>query len=249
LRQLFLFGSLTVHFAQNSRPFLTAAGGREARIALLFPSGAPGWERYLPVYQDPWTEAGVGQVVPILPQPDGSLDEAALDELRRATGIFMCGGDTRIYHRIYVQGEARTIIRAAYAAGVPYAGLSAGALVAPAQGMIWGDRLTTATNHLQFGGAEGKCDAELQIELGLGLIDDLLVEPHFSEEGGFPRLVAAMELTGATRGLGIDEPICAMIQDEQRLTVIGEGRAFLFQYQQRRRFDLQILEPGDGIEI
>jgi cyanophycinase len=212
-------------------------------------SGALGWERWLPMYQDPWLAAGVSQVVPILPQADGSLDEAALDGLRRATGIFMCGGDTRVYQRIYAQGPAKAIIQEAYAAGVPYAGLSAGAILAPARGPVWGDRLTTATNRFQFGGAEGRCDAELQIEAGLGLMGDLLVEPHFSEEGGFPRLVAGMELTGASRGLGIDETICTVIEDEQRLSVLGEGRAFLIRQHAERRLDVAVLEPSDVLEI
>lgn len=235
-------------FGPTSRPFLAAAGGKASRIALLFMSGAPGWERFLPLYRDPWVAEGVGEVVPMLPEPDGSLSAAALAELKRATGIFMCGGDTRVYHRVYAQGEVRDAIRAAYAAGIPYAGLSAGAQVAPVVACVWGDRLTTPTNQIVFGGAEGRCEAELQLEVGLGLISDLCVESHFSEEGGFTRLLAAMEASGAplgSRGLGIDEQICVTIEDESRLCVAGRGRAYLASRLDQRRYETLVLEPGE----
>jgi cyanophycinase-like exopeptidase len=99
MRQLFLFGgSLGAQFGPTSRSFLAAAGGKAGRIALLFMSGAPGWERFFPLYRDPWAAEGVGEVVPILPEPDGTLSSASLAELERATGIFMCGGDTRVYN-------------------------------------------------------------------------------------------------------------------------------------------------------
>lgn len=247
VRQLFLFGgSLGPQFGPTARPFLRAAGGKEGRIALLFPSGAPGWDRFLPLYRDPWLAEGGGEVVPILPEADGRLSPAALAELKRATGIFMCGGDTRVYYRVYAQGEVGDAIRAAYAAGIPYAGLSAGAQVAPATASVWGDRLTTPTNQIVFAGAEGRCEAELQLEVGLGLIRDLCVETHFSEEGGFTRLLAAMEVSGASKALGIDEQICVTIVDESRLSVAGQGRAYLVRRLADRRFETQVLEPGEG---
>lgn len=232
-------------FGPTSRPFLAAAGGKASRIALLFMSGAPGWERFLPLYRDPWVIEGVGEVVPILPEPDGSLSTAALAELKRATGIFMCGGDTRVYHRVYAQGEVGDAIRAAYVAGIPYAGLSAGAQVAPVAAAVWGDRLTTPTNQIVFGGAEGHCEAELQLEEGLGLISDLCVESHFSEEGGYTRLLAAMEVSGAPLGLGIDEQICVTIEDESQLRVAGRGRAYLVSRLDQRSYETLVLEPGE----
>lgn len=265
MRQLFLFGgSMGPQFGPTARPFLRAAGGKEGRIALLFMSGAPGWERFLPLYRDPWLAEGGGEVVPILPEADGRLSDAALSELKRATGIFMCGGDTRVYHRVYAEGEVREAIRAAYAAGVPYAGLSAGAQVAPVVASVWGDRLTTPTNQIVFGGAEGRCEAELQLEVGLGLIGDLCVETHFSEEGGYTRLLAAMEVSGAplreatscgtklarssevaSRGLGIDQQICVTIEDETRLSVAGQGRAYLVSRLDQRRYETRVLQPGE----
>lgn len=85
--------------------------------------------------------------------PDGRLSPEALAELKRATGLFMCGGDTRVYQRVYAQGEVGEAIRAAYGSGIPYAGLSAGAHVAPTVASVWGDRLTSSTNQIVFGGA------------------------------------------------------------------------------------------------
>lgn len=233
-------------FGPTSRPFLEAAGGEAGRIALLFMSGAPGWERFLPLYRDPWLANGGGEVVPILPGPGGILSPESLAEIKRATGIFMCGGDTRVYRRVYAEGEVREIIRAAYAAGIPYGGTSAGALVVPTHAAVWGDRLTTPTNQIVFGGSEGKCDEELQVEPGLGLINDLAIEAHLSEEGGFTRLLATMEVSGAPRGIGVDEQICVTIEEESRLSVAGVGRAYLVRRLDSRRFETEFLEPGEG---
>ena len=227
MRRLFLYGGVTKIFEQLSRPFVDAAGGANARIALLCPSGDPGWDRYLPYYLEPWHRLGAAQVLPVCPVAGTTeLDDDALHTLRTCTAVFMCGGDTRRYHAVYVQGPAGAILRDRYRDGMPYAGMSAGALVTPDTASIWGDRLTTPTNRLALRGSEDGCDAELQMAPGLGYLPGTVIEAHFSEQGGFPRLVAAMEQAGAPRGLGLDDSICVEIADETLARVHGQGRTY-----------------------
>lgn len=249
MRRLFFFGGRADNFARTSQRFIEAAGGRRAEIALLIASGNPGWDRNLAWYRDPWLRAGAQRVVPIYPQGDQSgLDDAALAQLARSTGIFMCGGDTRLYHQVYAQGAAREVLRSAYAAGVPYGGLSAGALIAPTICSIWGDRLTRANNTLSLRGSEDGCDAELLIGSGLGLLRDLIVEAHFSEEGGFPRLIAAMEESHVPYGLGFDDPICLEIGNERAVKVAGQGRAYFLE-RSGTGWSVTVWEPGQEFAL
>lgn len=250
MRRLFFYGGRADNFITTSEPFIRAAGGRTARIAMLFPGGGEGWDRNLAWYCDPWRELGVGEIIPVHPA-DGAdeLTDADLTQIRSATGIFMCGGDTRLYHRVYAHGKAKAALKAAYEAGVPYAGLSAGALIAPETCSIWGDHRTTATNTFVLGGSEDGCDEPLQLGEGLGFLKDLHLEAHFAEEGGFPRLADALELTGCPYGLGIDNPICVEIHDEREAIIHGQGRVYLVQRLGALRFETQVLEPGQKLKL
>ncbi|MFZ5817149.1 MAG: cyanophycinase [Bacillota bacterium] len=242
MRRLFFHGGTFENFESTAAPFVEAAGGRAARIGLLFTRG---WEPYLDYYRTPFLALGAAEVEVICP-PAGSeaLDGAAVEAIRRCTGLYMGGGDTRLYHRIYTQPEPRAAIREAFWRGVPYGGFSAGALIAPAECTIWGDRLTTPTNRLCLRGSEDGCGAELVLGQGLGLIQDCLVEAHFSELGGFPRLVAAMERRPVRYGLGIDEPICLEIRCGQEVRVHGQGRVYVLERREGGGLCLKVLEPG-----
>jgi cyanophycinase len=246
MRRLFLHGGTFDNFTATSAPFVEAAGSRNARIGLLFTHG---WEPFLDRYAQPFKNLGAAEVEVIAPEPGSDrLGEAALERLRRCTGLYMGGGDTRRYHAVYAAGEVRAAIREAYRRGVPYGGFSAGALIAPADCTIWGDRLTTPTNQVCLRGSEEGCGDELLVGDGLGLIRDCLVEAHFSELGGFPRLVAAMERRPVRYGLGIDNPICLEVRNEQEIRVHGRGRAYLLE----RREDglcVHVLEPGQGFAL
>jgi cyanophycinase len=245
MRQLFLYGGRADNFEQTSQPFIEAAGGHGARIALLFPTGALGWDRNLSWYADPWLQLGVAEVVSIHPVGETArLDDATLSDLQSCTGIFMCGGDTRLYHRVYAQGDAKVIIRDAYQSGIPYAGLSAGALLTPVICPVWGDRLTLPTHTLLLRGSEDGCDEELQLGDGLGFLRNMIIETHFSERGGFPRIVAAMEQAQVAHGLGFDNPICVEIGDETNAKIRGQGRAYLFERSEGHTLVTTVLEPG-----
>jgi len=182
------------------------------------------------------------------------LGAEALSHLRACSGIFMGGGDTRRYRQIYVLGEAGAIIKERYMAGIPYGGMSAGALLAPEACTIWGSKVSTPTNEYLvrtefYLDPHEDGDVELKVGKGLGLLHDCIIEVHFTELGGFPRMIQAMGMTASTHGLGLDDPICLEIQDETRVKVHGRGRAYAAKRLSRRRFEIQVLEPGDESEM
>jgi len=194
-RLLFLLGG-SAAFDVVAEEFVPAAGGRNATIALLM-QGGRGWEKYVPEYAQPWIRRGVSRYFPVVPDENGKLDlDAASAKLREATGIFIGGGHTPTYHRLYATEPIRSILRESYRKGVPIAGVSAGALIAPEVCVL----LPHETD-----------DGSLQIVAGLGLVSDLIIGVHFTELNALPSVLEAMARTQTRTGWGIDEPACCSV--------------------------------------
>ena len=209
-RRLFLLGGDSAAFELIADEFVAAAGGPEAAIALLL-IGGEGWERHRPAYLAPWQERGVECCSLIVPGAEGRLDVgAAVAELRRATGMVVGGGDTLRYQELYATEPIRRVTREQYQRGVPYAGLSAGAMLA-CEVCLKRPRRPE--------------DPPLRILPGLGLVKGLVVGVHFSETKALPDLLEAMRRTRIGRGLGIDEGACVMLEDEEVRRVAG-GSAY-----------------------
>ena len=249
-RSLFLFGDQHDNFGETSRPFIEAAGGGTAKIAVLT-AGGPKAQPYVARITAPWQQMGV-EVVTIGPEEyAGEPDEGMAQAIRQCDGIFMCGGETRHLQRIYVASALGDLIRDMYSAGVPFAGVSAGALLAAEQCAAWGGIVTTPTNeyYVRYRGCYEELDGDktaiqLELDKGLGLVHDCVFEPHFSEMGGFPRLVTVMQWTGVTHGYGLDEPICLVIEDGRPTRVLGQGRLYHLERTVSDRFELTVYEPG-----
>ena len=206
-RLLFLLGG-SAAFDVVAEEFVPAAGGRDATIVLLM-QGGRGWEKYVPEYTQPWIRRGVSRYYPIAPDEDGTLDlDAVSAKLHEATGIFIGGGHTPTYHRLYATEPIRSIIRESYRKGVPIAGMSAGAVIAPEICVLTADETG---------------DASLRIVAGLGLISDVIVGVHFTERNALPSVLEAMAKTQTQTGWGIDEPACAVFEDGQFKRVLGQA--------------------------
>jgi len=204
-RLLFLLGG-SAAFDVVAEEFVPAAGGRDATIVLLM-QGGHGWEKWVPEYTEPWIRRGVSRYYPIVPDENGTLDlDTVSAKLREATGIFIGGGHTPTYHRLYATEPIRSVLRESYHKGVPIAGVSAGALIAPEICVLPPDE----TN-----------DGSLQIAAGLGLVSDLIVGVHFTELNALPSVLEAMARTKTRSGWGIDEPACAVFEDGQFKGALG----------------------------
>jgi cyanophycinase-like exopeptidase len=100
-KRVFLIGGSAAYTALAGA-FVTAAGGHDAKIALLLQGGA--------------------------------------------TGIFIGGGHTPTYHRLYATEPVRGVIRERYEERIPVAGVSAGALIALDPCVLTPDETGEATN-------------------------------------------------------------------------------------------------------
>jgi cyanophycinase len=205
---LFLLGGGSTIFDAVAEEFIPAAGGPDATIALLL-AGGQGWEDYVSQYTQPWIRRGVTRCYIIVPGKNGAPDlDTALARLRQSTGIFVGGGDTPTYHRLYVADPIRSTIRQRYREGVPIAGLSVGALIAPQVCAI---------------PPEDTGDSRVRIVPGLGLVSGLVVGVHFSEWNALPHMFEAMVETQTATGLGIDEAACAVLENGELERVLGQS--------------------------
>lgn len=206
-RRLYLLGG-SAAFDVVAETFVPAAGGHEATIALLLQGGS-NWEKYVPDYTEPWTRRGVAHHHVIVPDENRAWDiDRVAAKLGEATGIFIGGGHTPTYWQRYATEPLRSVIRDRYWAGIPVAGVSAGAFIALEDCVLDADELR---------------EDSLRIEAGLGLASNLVIEVHFTEQGRLSNLLAAMVRLGAHTGWGIDEPACMVLEDGELTRVLGRS--------------------------
>ena len=154
--------------------------------------------------------------------PGAPLTDAALEQVGPC-GVFVCGGETPLYHRaLCLQPGWTELLRER---GLPYGGTSSGAAVAARQAVIGGwraERGGRARAMLYQGAGEGL--DRLTVEPGLGLAP-FAVDVHASQWGTLLRLVHAVDLGLAEDGWAIDEDTLLVLGPEgQRL--YGRGHAY-----------------------
>lgn len=206
-RLLFLLGGAAAYQAYAA-DFVAAAGGSEARI-VTFTQSAAGWEKHREEITRFWRQRGVTQIEGIFPNPDGQLDlEQIAASLSQASGIFIGGGKTQIYHRLYATGRPGELIRQRHLAGVPVAGISAGALL--------------ALEHCQLVSEETGLP-DMEIVPGLGLASGFVLGVHFSEWNALPEVLTVMTRTQSTLAYGLDETAGLVCRNGHVEKTLGRG--------------------------
>lgn len=252
---VFLYSSVGANFAALSAPFVAACGGTRARIALLL---LPNSARYEARYREAWRTAGAGEIDAIYPPENLVLENEQLRTLQRSTGIFMSGGDTSLYRTVYGRSGVARAIRERHAAGRPYGGVSAGAMMACGQLVLEGSTIKTRANEFQLVADSSRASPKfgapgLTFGKGLGLVHNCVLEPHFTTWGRFPRIVEAMHRTRSRFGLGLDDSVCLEVRGGVRATVRGRGRFYLFRRKAtgtgRPEIEVRVYEPGARFEL
>ncbi|QYF75271.1 Type 1 glutamine amidotransferase-like domain-containing protein [Cryobacterium sp. PAMC25264] len=190
----------------------TAAGRDEPRLAVIVVRDADGADHAAKLL------AAIGAAGPVDPHLTvlGLTDEATLLAVADVDGIVIGGGLTPAYLSALtpIAGE----IRRQVAAGIPYLGYSAGAMIAAERAVLGG---------WQIGGVPvSPLDAsegldEITIENGIGLLD-VTVDVHAAQWGTLSRMVAATEAGLIRGGLAVDEGT-VLIVGQGTLGVAGTG--------------------------
>jgi len=142
-----------------------------------------------------------------------------LDAIADVDGIAVGGGNVETVRAGLepVFDEMRRLV----AAGVPYLGISAGAMIAAEGSLGRGSRIGGVVVSPEDPAEPGD---ELEIEAGVGRVD-VAIEVHVAQRGMLSRLVAAVESGLIAGALGIDERTSLIVGDGV-LRVEGTGNVW-----------------------
>ncbi len=148
---------------------------------------------------------------------EGEVYEAsALD----ADGLFVGGGLTPAYLNAF--GRIGDAVIHRVLEGVPYAGFSAGAVIAAAPALVGGYRVGGVEVVSQD--ASEELD-EVEVRPGLGLLD-FAVDVHAANWGTLSRLVAAVDAGLVAEGVAIDDDTALVVSAQAAPTVRGSGQVW-----------------------
>ena len=186
----------------------------------------------LSIIKKTWLEHSQGRTIRFIVPKHARLTKNDLQWLSESDAIFINGGDTLLYQRLYAKGKARSIISKRFAEGANIGGSSAGALILSRQCIVWGNKLIKKGKSFNLCCAQPSSDSKntsvsLKTGAGIGVLNSTVVDVHGSEWGRLPRLIEAMKQLKAREGLMIDEDTYVIIHpNSSRWTIKGNGRIY-----------------------
>lgn len=189
-------------------------------------------------YETVFAELGARAVHHLDVQDRAAAREAA--NVAVASGcdlIFFAGGDQLRLTNVLGGSPLLDAIRARHTAGATIAGTSAGA-AAMSSTMIYDG---AAANALRKGA--------VKMSVGLGFVDDVVIDSHFLERGRFTRLMEVGATNPAYVGIGIGEDAAVIIRPGPVLEAVGQGLVIIVDSSQLRRSNVAELEYGEPVAI
>jgi cyanophycinase len=197
------------------RRFVRLAGGSKARIVVI-PTASSFPAEAIKTYTAIFSRFGAAEVVAIDPTSrSGAAEDALVQAVDNATGVFMTGGNQLKLAQLLVGTPLAEAISRAHLRGAVVAGTSAGASIM--------SRLMISL------GADGVTprQREGQLTSGLGLLPGVIVDQHFDERARYGRLMSLVAGSPDLLGMGIDEDTAAEVRDGRMMTVLGSGAIFV----------------------
>lgn len=194
------------------RKFVTLAGEAEARI-LIVPVASDYPEFSADVYTQTFRNLGLQQVKVLrATSRQAVIDADAESLLKDVTGVFISGGDQMRLVSILGGTEfARLLEDRVRHSPLVLAGSSAGAAGMSATMIVRGD----ATSHPNKN--------SIRLSPGLGILQNVIIDQHFTERGRLSRLVTAVSYNPRQLGIGIDENTAVIVSNDGTLEVHGHG--------------------------
>jgi len=197
--------------------FVDLAGGKKARIAII-PTASDDPQRSGDGYASLFCEMGVREADWLrVERREDANGEPSLSLLREATGLFITGGDQARLVELLVGTLVMECIRMRNADGVIVAGTSAGASILSALMMAGGTGVGGDSN--ESAARKGMVD----VVAGFGLLQDIIIDQHFSQRGRLGRLLSVFAGTPGLIGIGLDEDSAVLINREGTLEALGSN--------------------------
>lgn len=170
------------------------------------------------------------------------------DDLEGSGGVYVAGGWTPGYRDV-LAGAGTGWLEAARERGLPYAGFSAGAAIAPRRAVVGGWRAT-----IPDGDPREVCDEDagegldlVEVRDGLGIVEPA-VDVHAAQWGTLTRLVAAVLAGGIGDAFAIDEHTTLEVHGG-RAVVHGLGAAHRVRPGEPGRVAVDVLVAGDAVDV
>ncbi|MBX7168352.1 MAG: cyanophycinase [Pirellulales bacterium] len=214
--------------------FIRLAGGRDARLVVIPSAGTwPSAEHARETFKRRWQRFEVAELA-VLHTDDPVLADSPefTRPLERATGVWLAGGDQgRLVDR-YRARRVETLLRELHQRGGIIAGTSAGASAMSSVMIRYGTR------------------QQAVVDRGLGLVDRVVVDQHFSQRARLPRLTGVLDNHPEQLGLGVDEET-AVVMRANRLRVLGTGQVTVCfpKPDSSERREVHRLQPDDEAEV
>jgi len=188
-------------------------------------------------------------------QNEEQMTESKLDSIRNAALIYITGGNQNAFMEIASGTPLVQAIRYAYKKGATIAGTSAGAAVMSKQ-MITGDEF----KHPEYTGNFRTIEANnMEIDTGLGLIKNAIIDQHFIQRMRMNRLITVILENPSKVGIGIDEST-AILVDNNTADIYGIGQVVVLRNIEgetrvkngllgAKNLSLSIYLPGESFKI
>jgi len=213
LGTLFAIGGAEAKLRRRTvlRAFVTAAGGEDARIAVV-PSASSLGPEVVEVYQAVFRSLGAASVE--AGRPESRADAQSLELASRlddATGVFMTGGNQLKLSNYIIGTPFADAVHAAYARGAAVGGTSAGASIVADHMIAFGSGGSTPKQRMS------------QLSVGLGLLRGVVIDQHFEQRNRYGRLLSLVAQSPSLLGIGVDEDTAAVVRQGDQLEVVGRG--------------------------
>ncbi len=195
------------------RELVALAGGRKARIVTLT-AATTRPEKTAEQYGKAFRSLGVTRHVAGLDRNDRFVAHELLQKIEEATCIFFAGGDQVRAVSHIVASQLHEVLSRKCHEGVVMAGTSAGAVLM-AETMVTGRQSEAVPR-----------PGAVQLKPGIGLIQGVIIDTHFSQRGRFGRLAVSVARQPLCLGIGIDENT-AVVSHGNKGEVVGEGTVTL----------------------
>ena len=191
--------------------FVAAAGGSDARIAVVSSASSLGVE-VVEVYRGVFTSLGAREVISLRPESRTQAQDPDLVEpLGKVSAIFLTGGNQLKLASTIGGTRLADAMLDRFRHGAVMAGTSAGA--------------SAMSSHMIAFGASGATPKHrmAQISAGLGMLPGVIVDQHFQQRNRYGRLLSVIAQNPSLLGLGVDEDTAGVVGPDGVMEVIGRG--------------------------
>ena len=220
------------------RKFVALAGDGEARI-LIVPVASDYPEFSADVYTQTFRKLGLQHIKVLRATSRQEVINADAENLLEdATGVFLSGGDQMRLASVLGGTEfARLLEDRVRHTSLVLAGSSAGAAGMSAAMIVRGDPTSYPNKN------------SIRISPGLGILQNIIIDQHFTERGRLSRLITAVSYNPRQLGLGIDENTAVVVSNDGTLEVHGDGTVTIVDGSQISYNDIAEVEESQPFAV